>query len=65
MANVVQDPKATSKAIRRGLSPAESARHVQAGGTWIFTYGSKWKQRYWKKQGDDYYSCRAVGRSHR
>jgi hypothetical protein len=20
-----------------------------------FTYGSKWKQRYWKKQGDDYY----------
>ena len=20
-----------------------------------FTYGSKWKQRYWKKQGDDYF----------
>ena len=54
MANVVKDPKKDPTAVIGDcatpnplvtFTPADVA----------FTYGSKWKQRYWKKQGDDYF----------
>ena len=47
----------------RRLLHAEPARDVQAEDV-AFIYGSKWKQRYFTKRGDDYFVApRAVGRA--
>ncbi len=54
MANVVQDPRQRPKAILGDFStpnPLVTFRPEDVA----FTYGTKWKQRYWKKQGDDYF----------
>jgi len=54
MANVVQDPKQRPRAIVADFAtpnPLVTFRPEDVD----FTYGSKWKQRYWKKQGDDYF----------
>lgn len=54
MANVVQDPRQRPKAIVGDFStpnPLVTFRPEDVA----FTYGTKWKQRYWKKQGDDYF----------
>jgi predicted CXXCH cytochrome family protein len=54
MANVVQDPKQHPKAIIGDFSTPNPLVTFKPEDV-AFTYGSKWKQRYWKKQGDDYY----------
>lgn len=54
MANIVQDPKVHPEAILPDLSkpnPLVTFTKDQIA----FTYGSKWKQRYFTKIGDDYY----------
>ncbi len=54
MARVVQDPKAHPEAILGDFktpNPLVTFRPEDVA----FTYGTKWKQRYWKKQGNDYY----------
>ena len=54
MANVVQDPKQHPKAIVADFATPNPLVTFKPEDV-DFTYGSKWKQRYWKKQGDDYY----------
>jgi predicted CXXCH cytochrome family protein len=53
MANVVRDPKTHPDAIIPDLNTNDIARFTidQVA----FVYGSKWKQRYFTKIGDDYY----------
>lgn len=54
MANVVRDPKDHPEAILPDLSkpdPLLTFTKEDIG----FVYGSKWKQRYFKRIGDDYY----------
>jgi hypothetical protein len=54
MANVIQDPTSRPNAIIGDLSvpnPLVSFRKEDVA----FTYGSKWKQRYFTKRGDDYF----------
>jgi predicted CXXCH cytochrome family protein len=54
MANVVRDPRAHPEAILPDLSKHDPL--LTFGITDIaFVYGSKWKQRYFKKVGDDYF----------
>ncbi|HVR85698.1 MAG TPA: DUF2231 domain-containing protein [Planctomycetota bacterium] len=54
MANVVRDPKLHPEAMIPDLATANPL--VTFGMADIaFIYGSKWKQRYFKKDGDDYY----------
>ncbi len=54
MANVVRDPRQHPDAIIPDLAHADPM--VQFTATDIaFVYGSKWKQRYFKKVGDDYF----------
>jgi predicted CXXCH cytochrome family protein len=58
MANVVRDPKAHPDAILPDLSKPDPL--VRFGASDIaFVYGSKWKQRYFTKRGDDYYPLNA------
>ncbi len=54
MANVVQDPKQHPKAIVADFATPNPLVTFKPEDV-DFTYGSKWKQRYWKKQGDDYF----------
>ena len=54
MANVVQDPKAKPDAILPDLSKAPALVTFKKEDI-AFTYGSKWKQRYFQKVGDDYF----------
>ena len=54
MANVVQDPKQHPKAIVADFSTPNPLVTFKPEDV-AFTYGTKWKQRYWKKQGDDYF----------
>src|SRR6202165_1813939 len=54
MVNVVQDPKQHPKAIVADFATPNPLVTFKPEDV-DFTYGSKWKQRYWKKQGDDYY----------
>lgn len=54
MANVVQDPKQHPNAILGDFSTPNPLVTFTPEDV-AFTYGSKWKQRYWKKQGDDYF----------
>jgi predicted CXXCH cytochrome family protein len=54
MANVVRDPKEHPEAIIPDLTHADAMVQFTADDI-AFVYGSKWKQRYFKKVGDDYY----------
>lgn len=54
MANIVLDPKEHPDAIIPDFSKADPLLTFTKDDV-AFTYGSKWKQRYFKKVGDDYY----------
>ena len=54
MANVVQDPKVHPEAIIPDLTKPDPLVKFTRDQI-AFTYGSKWKQRYFTKIGDDYY----------
>ncbi len=54
MANVVQDPRAHPQAIIPDLSKPDPLLTFTKDDI-ALTYGSKWKQRYFKKVGDDYF----------
>jgi predicted CXXCH cytochrome family protein len=54
MANVVRDPKAHPDAIIPDLSKADPKIVNFTKDDIAFVYGSKWKQRYFKKSGDTY-----------
>ena len=58
MANVVRDPKTHPDAIIPDLSTSNPPVKFSAGDI-AFVYGSKWKQRYFVKRGDDYYALPA------
>jgi len=54
MANVVRDPRVHSTAILPDLSKADPLLTFTVNDiAWV--YGSKWKQRYFTKRGDDYF----------
>ena len=54
MANVVQDPRVHPDAIIPDLSKPDPLVNFTKDDV-AFTYGSKWKQRYFKRVGDDYF----------
>lgn len=54
MANVVRDPREHPDAIIPDLAHADPMVKFTAEDV-ALVYGSKWKQRYFKKVGDDYY----------
>ena len=54
MANVVRDPHEHPDAIIPDLSKTNSLVNFSTNDI-AFVYGSKWKQRYFKKIGDDYF----------
>src|SRR5271168_797784 len=54
MANVVQDPKVHPEAILSDLSKPDPLVKFTRDQI-ALTYGSKWKQRYFTKIGDDYF----------
>jgi hypothetical protein len=54
MANVVRDPKTHPDAIIPDLSTPNPLVKFTTDDI-AFVYGSKWKQRYFTKKGDDYY----------
>jgi predicted CXXCH cytochrome family protein len=54
MANVVRDPHQHPDAITPDLSKADPLLTFQKDDI-ALVYGSKWKQRYFKKVGDDYF----------
>ncbi len=54
MANVVRDPKQYPDAILPDLSKPDPLVTFNKDDV-AFVYGSKWKQRYFKKVGDDYF----------
>jgi predicted CXXCH cytochrome family protein len=54
MANVVRDPREHPDAIIPDLSKSNPLVKFTAADV-ALVYGSKWKQRYFKKVGDDYY----------
>jgi len=54
MANVVRDPREHPEAIIPDLSKADALVHFSKNDI-AFVYGSIWKQRYFKKTGDDYF----------
>jgi predicted CXXCH cytochrome family protein len=54
MANVVLDPKVHPEAIIPDLSKPDPLVKFTKDDI-AFVYGSKWKQRYFTKRGDDYY----------
>ena len=54
MANVIADPKVHPEAIIPDFSKPDPLLTFKKEDV-AFTYGSKWKQRYFKKVGDDYF----------
>lgn len=54
MANVVRDPRTHPDAITPDFSRPDPLLTFSTNDV-AFVYGSKWKQRYFKKIGDDYY----------
>jgi predicted CXXCH cytochrome family protein len=54
MANVIQDPREHPDAIIPDLSKPDPLLTFTKDDV-AFTYGSKWKQRYFKQVGDDYF----------
>jgi predicted CXXCH cytochrome family protein len=55
MANIVRDPKLHPDAIIPDLSRADPKIVTFKRDDIAFVYGSHWKQRYFKKAGDDYF----------
>jgi len=55
MANIVRDPREHPEAIASDLSKADPAIVTFTKDDVAFVYGSRWKQRYFKKVGDDYF----------
>jgi len=55
MANVVRDPKEHPDAIIPDFTKADPAIVTFSKDAVAFVYGSKWKQRYFTKVGDDYF----------
>ena len=58
MANVVRDPREHPEAIIPDLTKADPLVKFTQDDI-AFVYGSKWKQRYFKKVGDDYFALPA------
>src|SRR4051795_6420424 len=54
MANIVQDPRVHPEAIIPDLSKSDPLVTFKKEDI-AFTYGSKWKQRYFTKVGNDYF----------
>jgi hypothetical protein len=54
MANVVRDPKIHPEAVVGDFSHPDPVRTFALDEV-AFVYGSRWKQRYFTKRGDDYY----------
>jgi predicted CXXCH cytochrome family protein len=54
MANVVRDPRVHPEAIIADFSKPNPLVNFSTNDI-AFVYGSKWKQRYFKKMGDDFY----------
>ncbi|MFN7983714.1 MAG: cytochrome c3 family protein [Vicinamibacterales bacterium] len=54
MANVVRDPKEHPEAVIGDFSKPDPAVTFKLSDV-AFVYGSKWKQRYFQKVGDDYF----------
>src|SRR5215216_1091386 len=54
MANIVRDPKVHPDAILPDLSKPDPLVKFTKDDI-AFVYGSKWKQRYFTKRGDDYF----------
>src|SRR5262245_53163300 len=54
MANVVRDPKQHPEAVLPDFSKADPLLTFTIGDV-AFVYGSKWKQRYFARAGNDYY----------
>ncbi|HVV73389.1 MAG TPA: c-type cytochrome [Verrucomicrobiae bacterium] len=54
MANVVRDPRAHPEAILPDFSRSDPLLNFSTNDI-ALVYGSKWKQRYFKKIGDDYF----------
>jgi hypothetical protein len=54
MANVVRDPRQHPDAITPDLNKPDPLLTFKKEDI-AFVYGSKWKQRYFKKVGDDYF----------
>jgi predicted CXXCH cytochrome family protein len=54
MANVVHDPKAHPDAVLGDFIKFDAARSFGLDEV-AFVYGSRWKQRYFTKRGDDYF----------
>lgn len=54
MANVVQDPKVHPEAVLPDFSKPDPLLTFTLSDV-AFTYGSKWKQRYFKRVGNDYF----------
>jgi predicted CXXCH cytochrome family protein len=54
MANVVRDPKVHPEAVLGDFAHPDPARNFDIGDV-AFVYGSRWKQRYFTKRGDDYF----------
>jgi len=58
MANVVRDPKEHPDSILPDLAKSDPLVTFSKDEI-AFVYGSKWKQRYFKKVGDDYFQLSA------
>jgi len=54
MANVLRDPKPHPDAVLGDFSHPDAARTFDLSDV-AFVYGSRWKQRYFTKRGNDYY----------
>lgn len=54
MANVVRDPKVHPEAVLGDFSHPDPTRTFDLNDV-AFVYGSRWKQRYFTKRGDDYF----------
>jgi len=59
MANVLVDPKVRPEAVLPDFSKSDPALTFNLGDV-AFVYGSKFKQRYFRKVGDDYYPLPAT-----
>jgi predicted CXXCH cytochrome family protein len=54
MANILQDPREHPEAVVGDFSTPNDVVDFDLGDV-AFTYGSKWKQRYFTQRGDDYF----------
>jgi hypothetical protein len=54
MANVIRDPRQHPDAVLGDFSHPDPARTFDLADV-AFVYGSRWKQRYFTKRGDDFY----------